>query len=92
MWAGKAKIVAVSVDDQKETIVQRVNSKKWDKIQHLTLGGWDGDHKLVKDFAISGIPFVALVDKFGKINYQGHPSQIPLEERINELIAQEKEG
>lgn len=73
----------MSVDDQKETVVQRVTSRKWEKIQHLTLNGWDGEHKLIKDFSVTGIPFVALVDKFGKINYQGHPSQINLEQRIN---------
>jgi len=44
----------------------------------LTLGGWDGEHPLVKDFSISGIPFVCLVDKFGKINYVGHPSGVEL--------------
>lgn len=55
-----------------------MNDKKWTNIQHLTLNGWNGDHKLIKDFGINGIPFVCLVDKFGKINYKGHPSQINL--------------
>jgi len=41
---------------------------------------------LIKDYKIQGIPFVCLVDKFGKTNYIGHPSQIDLERRINELI------
>lgn len=90
-WAGKVRIVAVSVDEEKEIIQQRVNSKGWNKIQHLTLLGWKNDHKLISDFTISGIPFVCLVDKFGKINFTGHPSSIDLENRINELIAQDKE-
>lgn len=58
---------------------------------HLTLLGWKGEHALIKDFKIQGIPFVCLVDKFGKINYIGHPMQVDLEKRINELLAQEKE-
>jgi thiol-disulfide isomerase/thioredoxin len=91
-WAGKVRITAVSVDDAKETVVGRVNGKGWNKIQHLTLNGWNGEHRLIKDFNISGIPFVCLVDKFGKINFIGHPSSINLEERINQLIAQDKEG
>jgi len=69
----------VSVDDNKENIVKRIQEKGWTRIQHLTLNGWDGDHKLVKDYAISGIPFVCLVDKFGKIRFQGHPSSLNLE-------------
>ena len=82
-WSGKARIVAVSVDEKKESVVTRVNTKGWTKIEHLTLLGWKHDHKLIKDFAISGIPFVCLVDKWGKINFTGHPSSINLEERIN---------
>lgn len=90
-WAGKVRIVGVSVDDEKEKIKQRVDSKGWNKIQHLTLLGWKHDHKLIGDFSINGIPFVCLVNKFGKINFVGHPSSINLEGRINELIAQDKE-
>ena len=30
-WAGKVRIVAVSVDEEKEVIQQRVNSKGWNK-------------------------------------------------------------
>lgn len=88
-WEAKVRIVAVSVDDQKEDIKKRVEDKKWNDIIHLTLGGWDGEHKLVKDFSIQGIPFICLINKFGKIDYLGHPSQIKLEDRINELLAQE---
>lgn len=72
-------------------IRNRVHSKKWNKVQHLTLLGWKEDHPLLKDFKIQGIPFVCLVDKTGKINYVGHPNQIDLKKRIYELIAQSSE-
>ena len=91
-WKDKVRIVGVSVDDSKEVIKTRVEQKNWNKIVHLTLLGWKGEHSLIKDFKIQGIPFVCLVDKFGKINYIGHPMQISLEKRINELLDQEKEG
>ena len=80
------KIIAVSVDDSFETVVERVKNKKWEKILHLGLGGWVGTHDLIKLFSISGIPFVFLVDKHGRINFKGHPSEINLEQRINELL------
>jgi hypothetical protein len=86
------RIIGVSVDDEKDTIKQRVESKKWNKIVHLTLLGWKNDHGLIKDYKIQGIPFVCLVDKFGKVNYVGHPSQVNLEERINELVKQTSEA
>jgi len=85
-WKDKVRIVAVSVDDDLEGLKKRIESKKWDKIEHLTLGSWDGEHDLIKFFQISGIPFVCLIDKAGVINYTGHPSGCKLEERINELI------
>ena len=90
-WKDKVRIVAVSVDDDKESVKNRVQNKKWDKIVHLTLLGWKGEHKLIQDFKIEGIPFVCLVNKFGKIVYVGHPNKVKLETRINELIAEEKE-
>jgi hypothetical protein len=82
-WKENVRIVAVSVDDQKEVIVNRINTRGWTKIEHLTLLGWKHDHPLISDFEIQGIPFVFLVDKEGKINFIGHPSEINLEERIN---------
>lgn len=90
-WAGKARIVAVSVDQDKPTIVNRVNSKKWTDIIHLTLLGWKGEHPLIQDFRVQGIPFVCLVDTHGKIDFLGHPSQVKLQERINQLISGKEE-
>lgn len=50
------------------------------------MNGWDREHPVIKDFTIQGIPFIALVDTYGNINYTGHPSSIELEDRINQLI------
>jgi hypothetical protein len=82
-WKDNVRIVAVSVDDQKEAIVKRVNNRGWNKIEHLTLLDWKHDHPLISDFEIQGIPTIILVDKEGNINLIGHPSGLNLEERIN---------
>ena len=87
-WKDKVRIVAVSVDETKESTKARVEKKGWIKMTHLTLLGWQGEHPLIKDFQIEGIPFVCLVDKFGKTNYIGHPMKINLEKRIKELLEQ----
>lgn len=86
VWGNNVRIIGVSVDESKDVIRERVESKKWNKVLHLTLLGWKQQHPLVSEFKIKGIPFVCLVDKWGNINYVGHPSQINLEERINELL------
>ncbi|KAL4428766.1 hypothetical protein ABPG74_001280 [Tetrahymena malaccensis] len=85
-WAGKVRIIAVSVDDNRSDVLDRINQRNWNKITHFKLNGWDANHPIIKDFSIQGIPFVALVDKQGVINYTGHPSSVNLEERINSLL------
>lgn len=88
----KVRIVAVSVDEDREGVLKRIEERKWFKIIHFKLNGWDKDNKLIKHFAIRGNPFVCLVDKNGVINYVGHPSTISLEERINSLLAPTNES
>ncbi|KAL4470129.1 hypothetical protein ABPG72_016666 [Tetrahymena utriculariae] len=91
-WAGKVRIIAVSVDDNKKDVQDRINQKNWNKITHFKLNGWDAGHPIIKDFSIQGIPFVALVDQQGIINYTGHPSTVNLEERINSLLGDKSEN
>lgn len=85
-WKGKVRIIAVSVDDGREEVLKRITEKNWDKINHYRLNGWDGEHPIIKDYSIRGIPFVALIDTHGVINFTGHPSEVNLEDRINDLI------
>lgn len=45
-WAGKAKIVAISFDDEQEGLVKRINEKDWKHIDHYRMKkGWDGENK-----------------------------------------------
>lgn len=91
-WGDKVRIVAVSVDEDREGVIKRIEERKWSKIIHYKLNGWDKTNKLIKHFAIRGIPFVCLVDSNGVINYVGHPSTIPLEARINTLLGTTNES
>lgn len=77
-WKDRVRIVGVSVDDDKKMIKERVQDKKWHSITHLALLEQKGYHPLIKDFKIKKIPFVCLVDKFGKTNYFGDPTSINL--------------
>jgi hypothetical protein len=87
-WEGKAKIVAISVDDEVEGLTKRINDKGWKSIEHYRMKkGWDGENNAIKLFEIEGIPFVALLDAQGKIVFKGHPSECKIEDEINKLIS-----
>lgn len=88
----QVKIIAVSVDEDKQEVAKRITDRKWEKIIHYKLNGWDGDHPIIKDFDIKGIPFVALVDTNGTLNYIGHPSEGNLEDRISTLLERKGNG
>ncbi|CAD8121929.1 unnamed protein product [Paramecium sonneborni] len=91
-WQNKVKIVAISVDDDNESVTERVNNKKWKSIEHYRFEkGWDEENDLIKYLQLRGIPFVILINKWGKIIYLGHPSKGNLEVRINQEIKAEKE-
>jgi hypothetical protein len=77
------RIVGVSVDEDKDRIQQRVTEDGWTRIEHLTLLGCEDNHPLIKDFEIQGIPFVCLVNKWGKIDHIGHSVHTDLQKRIN---------
>lgn len=51
-WKNKVRIVAVSLDDNKQDVVDRVTEKGWTRIQHLTFGGWNKEHALMKRFEV----------------------------------------
>jgi len=38
------------VDDDLDELKKRIDKKDWKRIEHLTLGGWDGEHSLIKTF------------------------------------------
>ena len=88
-WGHQVRIIGLSVDDSKEVVRERVTSRKWDRVLHLTLLGWQNEHPFIKHFGIGGIPFVCLVNKWGNIVFSGHPSEIHLESRINDLLAEQ---
>ena len=85
-WGKNVRIVGVSVDEELDELKKRITEKKWTKVEHYYLGGWDEGHDLIQNFKIRGIPFVVLIDKSRKIVFKGHPASINLEEKINELL------
>jgi hypothetical protein len=88
-WGSRVRIIAIAVDDEKEPVIERVNEKGWNKIEHYKIKtGWDSTHDAVKFFSVRGIPRVVLIGPDRKIAYLGHPNKGNLENRINDFLEQ----
>lgn len=86
-WGSKVRIVGLSIDADTSTVKKHVEAKGWEKVEHYQCGE---DSTVKKDFCVSGVPSVALVDSEGKIVFIGHPSECDLEASINTLLKGEK--
>lgn len=87
-WNGKAVILGVSIDKTEEVIAKHVKDKGWTNVRQTWIDepgvGWGS--KPLKAYGINSIPRIALLDKEGKIVFFGHPVEIDIEKKINELI------
>ena len=84
-WEGKAKILAISLDDDVEAPKNRITEREWIKVGSVWGGEGGFGCKPSQDYAIQGIPTCLLAHK-GKILWRGHPSERKLDEDINGLI------
>jgi len=85
-WGENVKIVGLGMDDGIDALKKRVADKKWDKITHYQLKGGFKHPTSSGEYAIKGIPHVALFDKNGVLVYKGHPMETNLEEWITCLV------
>ena len=85
-WGDKVRIIGISIDQTAAAVVKHVKDKKWEKVEHFHRSG----SSCSKDYGVSGVPHVVLVDGEGKIAYVGHPMSIDLEKSIEKLIKGEK--
>ena len=90
-WKGKATILALSIDDDQETVRKHLKKNDW----NLTLNTWappatDDPDKTgwaapaAELYGINSIPTMVLVDKDGIVKKRGHISE--LEKEIEALI------
>jgi len=71
-WGGKVRIMGLSIDGDKDTVKKHVEAKKWTSVEHYHIR--NGKCTADKEYGISGVPHVALVDANGKIVFKGHPA------------------
>ena len=84
-WKDKVRIVGLSTDEKIEAPKTRINAWKWTKVEHyhVSNGQCSVEADMVGD---NGIPHCLLIDSTGTIVWSGHPTKIPLEQRIDELL------
>lgn len=87
-WAGKARIVALSIDDDAETAREHVEKKGWTAMYHAFSSegepGWRSGAPTT--YGVWSIPTVLLIDAEGEILWRGHPSRVDLEAMIEDAI------
>lgn len=50
-WKDKVSIVGLSVDDETEVVVKRVEDQNWKRVNHYRFkAGWDGENDAMKLF------------------------------------------
>ena len=82
---GKVRIIGMSIDQDKQKLVNHVEDKKWTSVEHYHAR--NGVCTADKEFKVRGVPHCLLVDTTGKIVWIGHPASRKLEDDINTLLA-----
>lgn len=82
-WEGKARIIGLSIDQDKNKLKSHVEAKKWESVEHYFRAGSDASDV----YGVRGVPHVMLIDTKGRIVFKGHPAtRKNLEEDIDTLI------
>jgi len=69
-WAGKVKIIGLSIDADAATVTNHINNKGWTAPTHYHRANSDCSDV----YQVRGVPHVLIVDKSGKIVFKGHPA------------------
>lgn len=88
-WAGKAAIVALSIDDTMEAAQNHARKKGWLDIHQYwsadgDLTGWNS--AAPRAYGIDAIPTAFVIDPEGKIVWRGNPNDTNPEKRIERVL------
>ena len=70
-WGQNVRIIGLSIDEDMEDLVKRVEDRKWTSVEHYHRAGSDAS----KVYNVKGVPHIMLIDKSGKIVFKGHPAK-----------------
>merc|ERR1712070_475687 len=72
-WAGKVRIIGLSIDKEADAVTKHVEAKGWNKVEHFHRS----DSNCSEVYSVQGVPHVMLIDQNGKIVFKGHPANRP---------------
>jgi peroxiredoxin len=90
---GKAAILAVGLDavlqpdSSPETVAKHLRWKKWTRLRPLVPDyafSWEVTKR--SPFGVNGVPQSFLIDREGAILWSGHPGEVNVEQKIDELL------
>jgi thiol-disulfide isomerase/thioredoxin len=86
-WGDKVKIICISIDQTADKVVSHCDAKGWNSPIHYHRAESDCS----KQYSVSGVPNVMIVDTNGMIVFKGHPANRPdLEADFDNLLKGEK--
>lgn len=83
-WAGKVRLIGLSIDQDAAKLRAHIKAKDWTKVEHYHVS--NGKCTASADMGSGGVPHVLLVDTHGKIVFSGHPASIDIEATIDKLL------
>jgi thiol-disulfide isomerase/thioredoxin len=88
-WKDRAQILALSIDDELDTLKKHVEAKGWGNVPQLWCqeGGKGWASAAVKTYGVNGVPTALLVGSDGHILWRGHPASVDLEQLIERELA-----
>jgi len=86
-WGDKVKIICISIDQTADAVVKHCDAKGWNSPIHYHRAESDCS----KQYSVSGVPNVMLIDTNGTIVFKGHPAnRKDLEADFDTLLKGEK--
>lgn len=91
-WRDDVILVAVSIDPDPEPLRRAIQQQGASPLRHLWSPGSlsDPGESASRAYAVHAVPTAFLVGRDGTIVWRGHPQEIHLEQRIEELRARER--
>ena len=84
-WAGKVRVVALSIDQDVEKWKAAIANRGYGDFEHYNLRA-NKECKAALYYGIKKIPYCSLIDKQGNVAYLGHPGSRQLHLDIDELV------
>lgn len=83
-WAGKVRIIGVSIDKDAQTVHNHIEKNGWGSVEHYHRA----KSTCSDDYEVRGVPHILIVGPDGKIVFKGHPAgRQDLVQDFNDLLA-----